>query len=202
MSAYKDFIQDFPKRCRVILNRSMSDSRIREYDVTILIMVATSAFTIPFERLNAGRNEVVHQSRDSEKFPNQVKKLDALLKSKFVDSIFYDHSSSWRSGYITDINGVPDAWPDLNKPKILGDDKEVSNVLKSIRNSLAHGSIFTRGNPIEEIIFLGSLHEQKNKYPFISMSPSSFKFFLNEWIELLSSNDIKGLQLEKFIDAA
>ena len=58
-------------------------------------------------------------------------------------------------------------------------------MLLHIRNALAHGNIFTRGNPeIEQIILLSEAgwHEQVR---FLVVAPADFRRFLKNWLGFL-----------------
>ena len=46
MSAYKDFVVDFPSRCLELLNHFERDAAARDRNVTLLLLVASSAFVL------------------------------------------------------------------------------------------------------------------------------------------------------------
>lgn len=60
-----------------------------------------------------------------------------------------------------------------------------------IRNALAHGNIFTRGNPeIEQIILLSERAVGTNKFNFLAVAPADFRLFLKNWLEFLRDLDL------------
>jgi len=91
------------------------------------------------------------------------------------------------------VNGDPDSWDGLQKRKPFSKEKKVRATLKVIRNGLAHGNIFTFGNPIQAIIFF----EKKNfnevgvvrDYSFVYVAPRDFCQFLENWFHFL--NDVR-----------
>jgi len=84
MSAYKDYIRDYPKRClalldtleviekqRVQLPKGLSN--IRKHNVTYILSLASTGIVIPWERLQKG-----HRSGDSIQFGESVRELEKL----------------------------------------------------------------------------------------------------------------------------
>ncbi len=55
MTAYKNFIKDFPERCRDILERYESDALSGGREVTLTLAMAASGFVVPYERLRHKR---------------------------------------------------------------------------------------------------------------------------------------------------
>ena len=188
MSNYNDFIHDFPDRCHEILEISLQNVEIKKRDVTLALMVASTAFVIPFERLHSE----AHISKDNVKFYDTAEKLkDLLNKINFVGSIFCESKqNSWRCGEIepNDGNSEPDRW--ISKPFTV--DKEITSVFKIIRNALAHGNIFTKAdkNQINEIIFCSKKDKNIEKYKFVSVSPVDFMKFIDGWFRYLKENNL------------
>ena len=197
MTTYSSFIRDFPLRCRDFLVAYEDDAKQRDREVTLLITVATSAFIIPFERLNPSSPDHVADDR----YPKAVSKLGRLQNRDFVS---WQKGTSWR--IIEDLdgqqirNGQADGWASPDKRCPIPIDKKVSSVLSIIRNALAHGSIFTYPNThpqgsapqIEHIIFLSRLREKTtseliNKYKVVVASPSDFRALILDWISFLES---------------
>lgn len=85
------------------------------------------------------------------------------------------------------MNREPDAWPELEKPKALGPKKKALTVVKHIRRALAHGNIFTRGEPnIEQIVLLSQVNKDtNNKFSFLAVAPGDFRSFLQNWLKFL-----------------
>lgn len=189
MSAYKNFINDFPRRCREVLDFSEKFAHLKQLEVTLTLIVASSGFVIPFERLDSK-----HPSRDNETYSNAACALNKILDQPFKDSpLWSDSFSSWTGGKLKSINGDPDSWEDLGRRKPFLPEKKVSTVLKVIRNALAHGNIFTFNNPIEALIFIRCSYDNDkvvNGYSFIYVEPKQFKEFLKLWFDFLETLDI------------
>src|SRR5271166_3457918 len=189
MTEYKNFIQDFPRRCRDILDIAGKPALPRGREVTLAIMVASAGFVVPYERLTPG-----HPSEDSKRFVGAAEKLKSLLDQAFMSSVLSNKmSSAWYEGKVGSVNGDPDSWDGLQKRKPFSKEKRVRATLKVIRNGLAHGNIFTFGNPIQAIIFF----EKKNfnevgvvrDYSFVYVAPRDFCQFLENWFHFL--NDVR-----------
>jgi hypothetical protein len=193
MSQYADFVQDFPKRCHDILSFSQGQSVAKGREVTLSLMVASSAFLVPFERLRSGgRNE--HPAKDHNKFPEAANKLNQLFERKFVGSEVWPYDvSSWTSGKLASIEGEVDGWAELRKPKAISPDKQVRSVLGILRNALAHGNIYTKGGSIIEALIFVSAIEGDGKYigyRYTQVSPVDFRRLLLCWFKFLSTFDI------------
>ena len=193
MSQYKDFIQDFPDRCRDILSFSQDSAVAKGREVTLSLMVASSAFLVPYERLKSnGRHE--HPAKDKNKFPEAAVKLNQLLEQKFIGSEIWPYSvSSWSSGGLASIEGEVDSWAELRKPKPISPEKYVKSVLSILRKALAHGNIYTKGSPtIEALVFMSAI-EQDGKfigYRYAHVSPVDFRRFLLCWFKFLSDFNV------------
>lgn len=51
MTAYKNFVQDFPTRCKDVLELAESRTNHQVREVTLLLVVASAAIIVPYERL-------------------------------------------------------------------------------------------------------------------------------------------------------
>ena len=186
MGAYENFIKDFPSRC----NDLLSDfSRLAEYrgrEVTLMLSLAASGLIIPYERLKAGSE---HPSSDRRIFEEAAKEIDKLSETPFLGSAFWNSNpDSWRFGKDIEIttDGI-NVWALDNNAKPLSPKKQSKTVIGDLRNALAHGNIFTRGNPIETLIFITKPHTESNKFNFYMVSPNDFKKFLSKWFDFIES---------------
>jgi hypothetical protein len=187
MTAYKNFIEDFPRRCRDVLDLAGKSARYRGLEVTLTLMVASAGLIVPYERLKP-EGEIDHPSADSKTFAGAAAKLKSLLNEPFLSSCLWNEASAtWRSGELLSVTGDPDSWDGLQRPRPISKEKRVRTVLKTIRNSLAHGNIYTLQNPIQEIIFIEvNKHKDPPGYSFISVAPDEFRKFLENWFEFLN----------------
>jgi hypothetical protein len=185
MTEYKNFIKDFPRRCRDILDIAGKPALSRGREVTLTIMVASAGFVVPYERLKPD-----HPSGDSKKFADAAEKLKSLLDQPFMSSVVCNKmNSTWHDGKVASVNGDPDSWDGLRKRKPFSKDKKVSTTLKVIRNGLAHGNIFTFGNPIQAIVFIKKNFNDVGvvrDYSFVFVAPREFLQFLENWFDFLN----------------
>src|SRR5687768_3967400 len=85
MSIYKDFVQDFPRRCHDVLKAFGSESKKQDRDVTLLLMVATAGFVMPYERL--GEGEAIKQPPlDRPLFREAMERLKGELSKTLAQS--------------------------------------------------------------------------------------------------------------------
>ncbi len=202
MTAYKDFVKDFPNRCHQIFDLAQKGSNL---EVTVSLVIACAGFVIPFERLRPP-GQIPHPSNDRENHPEASKNLLKLLNSKFIISDLNPNKDNWHAGNLASISGDPDSWSEIDRPKQVTKDKTVGNILKCIRNALAHGNLYTKGDPIESIIFISSNMDSQNKtvknYSYVCVSPSEFSKFLRNWFNFLAKNEVSNSNLKELLDNA
>lgn len=190
MTAYKNFVDDFPRRCREILEFAGKPALFRGREVTLALMVASSGLVVPYERLKPDGGEVDHPSGDNKKFSAASEKLKALLEESFLSSpVWGAPVSTWHFGKLKSVTGDPDSWEGLRNRQPVQPEKTVGNVLRVIRNALAHGNILTFKNPIAAIIFIKANVNGKKEvrdYSFVFVAPADFQLFLERWFEFLA----------------
>lgn len=194
MSEYKNFIQDFPIRCGQILEDYEYRAKSTGREVTHILAIASAALNIPYERLRRTSGRLEHPSEDKYKYPRAVGKFDNTLDKEFLLSeMWMGGIESWKIGEILadDVNKSPEDWMIGATP--LPDHLKVRNVLEHIRNALAHGSIFTLPNEIDEIQNIIFLSEEKDrrqstgKYILLAVIPEDFTLFIKKWIKFMST---------------
>ena len=188
MSAFKNFVQDFPKRCTDILNLFGHEAEMKDREVTLLLSVATPSLIIPFERLHKAN----HPSNDLIRFKAASEQLNTELKKKCKDSCLWTNQT-WQYKMLKELQGDPDAWGlDADAKSII--DKHTCTVLSILRNALAHGNIWTTGEPINTVVFVSLVSHEKPMGPFhcLQCSPLIFAKFLRNWIAFLSLLSIPG----------
>jgi hypothetical protein len=186
MTAYRNFIDDFPSRCCDILNIAKRPAISRGREVTLTLLVASAGFIVPYERLGD------HPSGDSTRFAEAAEKLRKLLDEPFVSSVLYNKTNStWHDGKVVSVNDYPESWEGLQKRRPFSKDKKVGTTLNLLRNALAHGNIFTSGKNrdlIEAIIFIKRNFNSDGvirDYSFIYVAPQEFRDFLERWFDFL-----------------
>lgn len=227
MAEYKNYIQDFPNRVSQLLDAFYDDEakqlklkdgiEITGLEVTLLVSLATSGFIIPFERLKNHK----HPSGDAEKFNDAKQQFNQLMKDKFVKSDLCKSGIVMEWKYIEEVppelpgNWAQEfpKWEDKFQP--LRENMRNGEFLRYLRNALAHGNIFTDGDPITKIFFLSqksnndyeatiSIRVQKkkikqigdwrrkteDKYILYVTTLDNFKHFLEDWFRFM-----KGLPI-------
>lgn len=187
MTAYENFVSDFPMRCLEVLKIAEKQARLEQREVTLILMVASAGLVIPYERLSDKKD---HPTGDPKKYEKAAEKLDSLLKQKFLSSSLSKGTGKWKAGRLKSIAGDPDSWDELDPGKNLSSDRKVRSVIDTIRNALAHGNIFTYQNPIERIIFVSKKKKKENRFSFVSVSPEDFSSFIKSWFEFLKEANI------------
>lgn len=182
MSSYNRFISDFPKRCNDLLDKYFLRTKAHDPEVTLMLAIATAGFVIPFERLS----KEYHPTQDRERYQEAAAKLDAILNIRFLESdLWTEPPASWvYTKKVQDEQLELDFWPELKNPRPLKDN-QAGSVLKHLRNALAHGNIFTRGNPIDLLVFLSRPSKDSPKFAMLAVAPSDFHKFLHNWFSFL-----------------
>ena len=188
MSVYVNFVSDFPERCQEILADYERRARFIGRDVTHMLAIAAVGLNIPFERL---RDDVSHVSKDRERYQAAANQLADLRKQRFLGSdLWGQEPGSWEYGEIPNGEGTAEEWKERTHSvcksdgKVTGDSGLLTNdvVIRSLRNALAHGNIFTPGKEdIEDIIFLSKIHQRREPYRVFVVSPADFREFLKRW---------------------
>jgi len=204
MTGYHNYIKDFPRRCRDILAIAGKPALSRGREVTLTLMVASAGFIVPYERLKPDNGWGNHPSGDGKRFYDAAAELKLVLDQPFLSSRFWTKTSStWHVGRLASLTGEPDSWEGLRERKPISREKKVYTVLNVIRNALAHGNIWTQGNPIESIIFVSAVAKVVPVFAFLSVAPREFRDFLENWFDFLTDLDIPPeLVFEVLRDAA
>ena len=194
MTAYSDFIQDFPGRCIDILDKYIEGAKQTNREVTLMLVVASAALTIPFERLRdndhiAGNVRTYKDASASfnKKVHEKFSTLQGQGKSwKCIESV---DKKDFDKGIDSVVNG---------NPKDLPEGYTIDKVLALVRNALAHGNIFTypsQAPQIEIMVFISEKREDRKptgKYNGLLVSPDDFLIFLKWWVEFLKSLKLKA----------
>jgi len=152
--------------------------------VTLLLAVANPCLIFPYERLCKDK----HPSHDRQKFIEAKKTLDAELRKECGKSCLWSSFSAndWR---YKKLDKLSDDFGELGldretKPIT---SKKVQDTLTNLRNALAHGNIWTIGNPIETLVFVSlvSLNQPKGPFNTLQCSPKIFLHFIKNWIDFL-----------------
>lgn len=204
MSAYQDFVADFPVRCRDVLRLASEDAEAQDREVTLLLVVASASLIVPFERLRGGmRTE--HPAYDRINYPDAAARLDKLLNRKFLNSVLWNlEPQSWEWNHLVLNPGGPDAWNELRTAAPMPPRLLVQQLLAIIRYGLAHGSVFTTGDPISSLIFVSERRKDQDVlgHQYVRCSPSDFRKFLDRWFDFLQHNRISQADVAQSLAAA
>jgi hypothetical protein len=194
MSAYKNFVHIFPKRCSDLL-KTYRMAKWADLEVTLMLSLAAAGLTIPLERLDKKRHP--YPFHDSIKYHEAKVEFDELLVDNFCGStLLKEHPRSWCFGRLATTTGDPDTWPELNNPTPISQNITVVKLIKHLRNAIAHGSIHTKGDPISKIVFVASLQYGSVYFNYLTVSPDDFYNFLLKWFKFLNALPYRRLGKE------
>lgn len=190
MSNYRDFVEDFPRRCRDVLVLCSGEARLQDREVTLLLMATTAGFVMPFERLSEGES-IIQPTLDRPIFSSAMSRLiDELAKESGQSHLF--NGAGWRGGSLKSVVGTPDDWDECIAPERLGQDTPVWEAIRRLRNGLAHGNVFSRPGPhgrIEDLVFVsGGIRKNGTKIPsrFLVLSPVELREFMDRWFTFVA----------------
>lgn len=191
MSEYQDFVHDFPRRCRDVLQAFSPKAATADREVTLLLMATAAGFVMPLERLGVGE-AVLQPTLDRPRFAREMEQLKAELERVTVESPLF-RGTAWRGGALKSAEGTPDQWPELQNPQLLAPDTTVGGVVRQLRNGLAHGNVFSRPNASRQIAALvfvsgGTLRRGGRAIPlkYLILSPRELRTFLSRWFALVA----------------
>ena len=193
MAQYENYLDDLAERCICILQDFWPEAEKQKKEVTLLLMVATSAFVIPRERTLSGHSDSDAAFFEEDLSGSKKRELDTTWSKS---SLFKD-TGAWKYEFTKEFGEGPSSWPaaDMNAEK-----KNVSEVLAIIRNALAHGNLYTVGDPIRFLRLYSGKREKKcekckqpvgppSGYRYLDIPVCGFKQFLFNWLDLLRPSD-------------
>ena len=180
MSCYKDFLNDLPKRIKILLKRHYNEEKniyIDSFEVTLLLSLSMPLFTTNVEMI---KNEPVVGENVKTKV-NASK--DVLLKGI---------SDQWECGVIRKNVSIYDLEIQNveNRKPIQKSGKDMFTFLKEIRNGLSHAGIrFFEGKSKNiDLILLRSAINMKDLnegFNILIIPVEDYKLFLNNWCNFL-----------------
>lgn len=202
MSAYQDFVHDFPRRCRDLLVSFEVQAAAMDREITLMLAVTSAGLIVPYERMAAPNG---HPSGDRAQFHNTATALARLLRERFgATSLVGDGPGAWRVGRSDSLQGEPDHWQGFGQDKP-ADGKEAGTILRTIRNALAHGNIWTWGDPIRELVFAREVRDQNGNrigYEYVRGSPQAFRGLLIAWFDILEAEGLDPALAAAALDEA
>lgn len=207
MSNYRDFIEDFPSRCKDLLLLAHEQAASNDREVTLSLMVASAGFLVPFERLRGG-GLYIQPTRGRETFPEPAANLDHLLDQPWAE-FGKPGANSWATGPSQSPDKPMDSWPELGNLQPPSQATTVAKILTIMRHALAHGNIYTRPTrekKIQAIIFVSRGENRRTgrltPYEFVYVSPSDFRNFLLTWFDLIATWNISQEEIVEALETA
>lgn len=204
MTAYTDFTSDFPGRCLDLLNLAHGMASVNGREVTLLLMAASASLLVPYDRLKPDTYYSSHPFGDNRRFLDAAEKLKDLMAAKFVGSVLCpNENTSWQlAKKVPSVTGDLDSWLPQANLKPLSKERGVESTLTLVRNALAHGSIYTTGDPITDLIFVKEvITEQPDKsrkrvgFEVLSVNHADFLNFVRAWVTFLIDSKAWELRL-------
>lgn len=188
MSNYRNFLEDYPTRCVQLLDRYQESAKTAKpngLEVTLLLAVATAVLTGTYDRLRvnkAGKRPVMADNKAQPDLVAQVRsRLQIRLDGWIPEAVARFHS--WSADR---CDPDPESWPSFPDG---GSHPTVQNVLKTLRNALAHGQVRTMSSngDITEIVFLNSFknEEDERQWAWLELSPDKLESVVRGWVELI-----------------
>jgi hypothetical protein len=194
------FASEYASRCLNLINALEGHAFEEDLVGSFSLLAAASVLTIPFERMQS--KHFLHREQEKEVYAA----LRGLSKIPFVDAPFWlgESPKGWMQSRIkTDVND-PRNWLDQNDCHPLAENainqignKKTTEVLRVLRNSLAHGNIIYLNKHGDELVgdqvyylaFLSRYEEgladrkKAETYRVITVSQREFLRFVKLWAQ-------------------
>lgn len=202
------FAIEYPRRALELIG--MLEARARESDLlgSFGLLAASAILTIPFERMR-----ISHFLHNDERDADLVKNLKALEKSVFLKAPFWraePDAGAWRQSRIVNSVDEVHGWLDQDGCDPRSEEANTmptcraSEVLRVLRNALAHGNIIyldkngqeIAGNQMVYLAFLSRYEEtpeqreQAETYRVVITTEEAFLQFVKSWAEWIGSLDL------------
>lgn len=192
MSAYRDYVSDFPRRCSILLRRLRFPARGMRLEVTHLLSITTVGLIVPHERLKRLNEEsqAPHPSGDRHRYKEAASEYNRLLEEAFLSSpLWPDGKSTWRKGKVKDVGAqAPNFDQAFTGAEPMLPNVKAGTVVNIMRNALAHGNIVTGGRAINDIMFLS--RDTLPSYRFVAVEPEDLREFMLNYFEFLGRLDL------------
>lgn len=198
------FAIDYPSRALELMAMLEPQARERNLLGSFGLLAASAVLTIPFERMST--NHFLH---DDGRDGDLAKNLKALEKANFLDAPFWRSEptgGAWRQSRIVNLVDDVRNWRDQDghDPRSEKSNtiqkRSASEVLRVLRNALAHGNIIyldkdgqeIAGNQMVYMAFLSRYEEtaeQREKaetYRLVMTTEEAFLHFVKSWAVWIS----------------
>lgn len=206
MSEYSCWVTDFSSRCERLLKLCDHHAKSRDLDVTLLLAIASATIAIPFDRLTVPTTPHIdsYPKGNLDKLRVSIKDIkDESIKEIIGNLPFGTIENPKRSrpeqwnGYLTGDN------QDITYPN----GKEFLSIIKHMRNALAHGNIYTTGNPIKRIVMLKNVYDHclkqpTDEYEYLSFEVKQFRAVIEYWISMIGNLSLRPDQVALLLENA
>lgn len=209
------FAIEYPRRALELIGMLEASARENSLLGSFGLLAASAVLTIPFERMRTS-----HFLHDQARDDDLVKNLKALEKAVFLKAPFWRGAPSngtWRQSRIVSTVDKVRNWvdPDGRDPRSEEADtiqsRKASEVLRVLRNALAHGNIIylnkdgqeIAGNRMVYMAFLSRYEESPEQreegetYRVVITTEEAFLHFVKCWAEWIG-----GLALDRRVASA
>ncbi len=208
------FVTEYPKRCMELFEVLEGLARQKELVGSFSLVVATSVFLIPYERMKA--THPLHRPEEEAGIYRAIRRAE---RQKFLEGEFWKKRphQTWRYSRIMNNANRTLEWRDASDrhpmdagAKNLINERCVNDVLRVLRNSLAHGNVvyldetgFEKiGAKVQHLAFLSRYEEsaerreQSETYRLVVTTEEGFLHFVKSWATWLSgmSQDLRLVQ--------
>lgn len=202
------FAIEYPRRALELVGMLEAPARENNLLGSFGLLAASAILTIPFERMRTS-----HFLHNGERDADLVKNLKALEKSDFLKAPFWraaPDSGAWRQSRI--VNSVDEVHGWLNQDGCDPRSEEANTiqtrkaneVLRVLRNALAHGNIIyldkngleIAGNQMVYMAFLSryeetaAQREEAETYRVVITTEEAFLQFVKSWAKWVGSLDL------------
>jgi hypothetical protein len=209
------FAIEYPRRALELIEMLEASAREKSLLGSFGLLAASAVLTIPFERMRTS-----HFLHNDQRDGDLAKHLKALEKVEFLKAPFWrkpPDGRAWRQSRImSDVDKVhrwqdPDGCDPRSEESNTIQTRKASEVLRVLRNALAHGNIIyldkdgqeIAGNQMMYMAFLSryeETQEQREKaetYRVVISTEEAFLYFVKCWAEWIG-----GLALDRHVASA
>lgn len=198
------FVTEYPQRCLELIDALEETARRRELVGSFSLLAAAAVFVIPYERM-ASNKHPLHKARDIDLFTA----LKSLQKKPFISAQFWDGNppKDWRFSRVMANPNDSMQWRDADGHHPMSaaaknslPDRKADEVLRVVRNALAHGNIVylnengfeQRNTKLQFLGFLSRYEEDKEQrenaetYRLVTATEDEFLRFVKLWAKWVS----------------
>lgn len=210
------FATEYPARCMQLFELMEPAARKHELIGSFSLIVATSVFLIPYERMKA-RHPLYLPDQDA----HIDNRLRAIERQSFLKSEIWNGELPgpwWFSRIMNDLNQTS-CWEDEKKQHPMAgkadnsiEKRTTNDVLRVIRNALAHGNVVyldengfeTKGARVQHLGFIARYEENEEEtakaktFRLVVATEESFLHFVKSWARWLAKFSFEV----EFLDAA